>query len=122
MSARRLFTSGLAAVALMTTAPWVAAADAAVGVAVSKTSISALLRAKPVGRAALAAQRGGTDEAAGVSLNGTVSNTSAVNVTTGANTLAGGAFAGSNGLPMVVQNSGNNVLIQTSTIVNITVN
>ena len=35
------------------------------------------------------------------------------------NTVSSGAFAGTAGLPMVIQNSGNNVLIQNATIVNV---
>ena len=45
--------------------------------------------------------------------------TSASNVTTGSNVISDGAFAGIGGLPMVIQNSGNNVLIQNATIVNV---
>jgi hypothetical protein len=40
-------------------------------------------------------------------------------VATGANTIAGGAFSGMSGLPLVVQNSGANVLIQNAVIVNV---
>jgi hypothetical protein len=35
------------------------------------------------------------------------------------NVISDGAFSGSVGLPMVIQNSGNNVLIQNATIVNV---
>ena len=38
---------------------------------------------------------------------------------TGSNVIADGAFSGASGLPMVIQNSGNNVLIQSATIVNV---
>jgi len=41
-------------------------------------------------------------------------------VTTGANSISGSAFAGSSGISSVIQNTGNNVIIQDSTLVNIT--
>ena len=44
-----------------------------------------------------------------------------INVTTGANFITDGAFSNAGGVPMVVQNTGNNVLIQNSTILNIQV-
>lgn len=43
----------------------------------------------------------------------------AYNLTTGGNLISEGAFAGSSGFATVIQNSGNNVLIQNSTIVNV---
>ncbi len=52
-------------------------------------------------------------------LNGTVSNNSAVDVITGSNYIANGSFSNSSGFPMVVQNSGSNVLIQNATIINL---
>ena len=54
-------------------------------------------------------------------LTGKLSNTSASNLTTGSNTITEGSFANSNGLPIVIQNSGNGVLIQNSTILNLNV-
>ena len=52
-------------------------------------------------------------------LNGAVSGNSAMAVTTGANVITEGAFSNASGLPMVIQNSGANVLIQNATIVNV---
>lgn len=52
-------------------------------------------------------------------LSGTVSNDSAVNVLTGSNVVRDGSFANAAGIPTVIQNSGANVLIQNSTIVNV---
>ncbi len=52
-------------------------------------------------------------------ITGTVSGNSASNVSTGANSISGNAFQGATGLPSVVQNTGNNVLIQTGVIVNV---
>ncbi|CAJ0814783.1 hypothetical protein [Ralstonia flaminis] len=52
-------------------------------------------------------------------LSGTVSNDTAVNVATGSNIVGGGSFANAAGIPTVIQNTGANVLIQNSTIVNV---
>jgi hypothetical protein len=70
----------------------------------------------------LAKFSGGTDTTTTTStmtLNGTVSNNTDVDVMTGLNSIAGGSLAGSAGIPMVIQNSGDNVLIQNATIVNV---
>ncbi|WP_354687689.1 hypothetical protein [Cupriavidus necator] len=52
-------------------------------------------------------------------LHGTVADNAAVNVLSGANSIADGAFANSAGIPTAIQNSGSNVLIQNATIVNV---
>jgi hypothetical protein len=52
-------------------------------------------------------------------INGTVSNDSASQVVTGNNAITGDAFSSASGLPSVIQNSGNNVLIQNGVIVNV---
>lgn len=52
-------------------------------------------------------------------LSGSVANNSAVQVMTGSNSIAEGSFANASGLPMVIQNSGANVLIQNATIINV---
>jgi hypothetical protein len=68
----------------------------------------------------LAKLSGGTDTTSStMTLNGTVSNNSDTDVVSGLNSIGGGSFAGSAGIPMVIQNSGNNVLIQNATIVNV---
>jgi len=54
-------------------------------------------------------------------LNGIVSDNQAYNLVTGGNSISDGAFAGTSGMPTVIQNSGNNVLIQNATIVNVQV-
>jgi hypothetical protein len=54
-----------------------------------------------------------------MNLSGTVSDDSASQVTTGTNAITGDSFAGASGLPSVIQNSGNNVLIQNGVIVNV---
>jgi hypothetical protein len=76
---------------------------------------------KPVDVRVLERRRGGTDVINDSRLKGVVSNNQAINVTTGGNIITEGAFAGTQGLPLVVQNSGNNVLIQNATIVNVQV-
>jgi len=48
-----------------------------------------------------------------------VANNSAFNVMTGSNSIADGSFTNSSGFPMVIQNSGSNVLIQNATIINL---
>lgn len=52
-------------------------------------------------------------------LDGLVRDNQAYNLTTGGNLISEGAFAGTSGFATVIQNSGNNVLIQNSTIVNV---
>lgn len=76
--------------------------------------------AAPVGAKLLEGQRGGADVRVvnASTTDGAVHDNEAYNVRTGSNWISGGALAGSAGIPVVVQNSGNNVLIQNSTIVN----
>jgi hypothetical protein len=76
---------------------------------------------KRIDSASLAAQRGGTQVLNDMKLRGVVADNQAINVTTGGNQISDGAFAGAAGIPMVIQNSGNNVLIQSATIVNVQV-
>ncbi len=76
---------------------------------------------KPVSAQQLGAKRGARDVKV-VNLNdvrGSVHNNTAIDVVTGSNAITNGAFAGSSGFPMVVQNTGANVLIQNSMILNI---
>jgi len=53
--------------------------------------------------------------------DGLVLGNAAINNRTGANTIAGDAFVGASGMIHSVQNTGNNVLIQNSTIINVSV-
>lgn len=77
---------------------------------------------KPIASSALAARRGGDDRVFNDNkLKGVVADNKASNLTTGMNVISEGAFAGSSGLSTVIQNSGNNVLIQNATIVNVQV-
>jgi hypothetical protein len=89
------------------------------------TTAGAFQRALP--DAALAAQRGGAaaEEAPevwnSITINGRADNISVNNAITGDNIVGGGSFSGSSGFPTVIQNSGNGVLIQNATIINVTV-
>ncbi len=70
----------------------------------------------------LAISRGGTEVVVNDLLTaGEVNNNKASHLTTGNNYISDGSFAGATGFPTVVQNSGNNVLIQNATIVNLQV-
>jgi len=79
-----------------------------------------LLAAEPLGASTLADERGGA-QLSSANLTGVVAGNGAYNTVTGNNTISTGAFANASGLPVVIQNSGNNVLIQNSTIVNVQV-
>lgn len=79
------------------------------------------LGVKAVDAKTLAARRGGTEVLNDMTLKGVVADTRASNLNTGNNVIADGAFTGTVGLPMVIQNSGNGVLIQNATIINLQV-
>ncbi|WP_432649006.1 hypothetical protein [Janthinobacterium tructae] len=100
-------------------------------IAAPPTSLTALMPlmvdgifAGDLGRAAGASvldqARGGTDTITNEArLSGFVTGNSASYVSTGANTIDGAAFANASGIPIVIQNSGANVLIQNATIINL---
>ena len=70
--------------------------------------------------ATLSGLRGGTEtQTNDILSSGGVGQNDANHLTTGSNFVDGGAFTNDTGFPTVVQNSGNNVLIQNSTIVNL---
>jgi hypothetical protein len=79
----------------------------------------------PFSMAALAPERlervrGGADAVWNdMKLSGAVSGNTAVNVATGSNIITNGSFSSASGLPIAIQNSGANVLIQNATIVNV---
>jgi hypothetical protein len=78
------------------------------------------LAANVIDDATLATSRGGSDSHLDQNnSSGTVQGNVATNLTTGSNSISQGAFSNSSGIPMVIQNSGNNVLIQNSTILNL---
>lgn len=68
---------------------------------------------------------GGSDTTNNVTqqtVTGTMSDTEAKNTVSGGNIISDNALSGASGLPMVIQNSGNNVLIQNATTVNVRMN
>ena len=67
----------------------------------------------------LAALRGGTETSNDQTLRGNVGSNVATDVVSGANSISAGSFASSSGIPIVIQNSGANVLIQNATIINL---
>jgi hypothetical protein len=56
-----------------------------------------------------------------MNVRATLSDNQANNNVNGANTIDGGSFTQASGFTSVIQNSGNNVIIQDSTIVNVTI-
>lgn len=78
---------------------------------------------QPVPIDSLLDQRGGAqDTHNAMTLTGTTASNSATQVVTGTNAISAGAFAHMSGLPVVIQNSGANVLIQNALIVNLQMN
>ncbi len=75
---------------------------------------------EPVALGQLDDFRGGADLVKNdMQLSATVANNSATHVISGNNSITDGAFANMSGLPMVIQNSGSNVLVQNATIINV---
>lgn len=68
---------------------------------------------------ALAVQRGGAGTLSDMSLGGVVANNDASHLVTGSNFVSDGSLTGNAGFATVVQNTGNNVLIQNATIINL---
>jgi hypothetical protein len=93
----------------------------------AENAVDAGTRAQPVAAPELAQRRGGTDSHADnlaqtrndMRLDGAVGANTAVNVVSGANRIDSGSFANMAGIPVVIQNSGANVLIQSATIINL---
>ena len=77
--------------------------------------------ATPVSDATLAQYRGGHIETNTNNLDGQFYNNQAIANVTGSNLVTGSSFAGASGLSTIIQNSGNNVLIQNATILNLRV-
>lgn len=70
----------------------------------------------------LETQRGGSDlHLSEIHAAGSVSEVQAYDLVTGHNIVSDNALAGAAGLPMVIQNSGNGVLIQNAVILNVQV-
>jgi hypothetical protein len=133
MCLRKLFIGTYAFIASLATSGWVGAAEQCDADMLSAAAMLSPVKLQPATVAAhdpvfgsplknarLEAQRGGQDLVVNdQKLKATVTDNVASNLTTGNNVISEGAFAGTNGLPMVIQNSGNNVSIQNSTILNL---
>lgn len=107
--------------ALHHTPPAFSAEQAPAGNAVQAEAPSPF-SASAIDETALESLRGGAESITlnDMKLNGTVADTHASNLVTGHNFVTDGSLAGNAGLTTVVQNSGNNVLIQNATIINLT--
>ncbi|MDQ3061217.1 MAG: hypothetical protein M3R45_17175 [Pseudomonadota bacterium] len=78
---------------------------------------------KPVATELLERHRGGSDSVHNdMTLTGTTTGNTAIQVATGNNAIGSGSFAGMSGLPVVIQNSGANVLIQNAVILHLEIN
>lgn len=77
----------------------------------------------PVSASTLEKGRGGAlnVQSSDQRLASTVAGHAAIDVVTGSNTISEGAFGNSQGLPMLIQNTGNNVSIQNATVINVTI-
>ncbi len=108
---------------LISATPAVAEDDIVIPTAQANLPLQNAFGVKVLDQKILAKQRGGTDPGvlSDLKLNGVVSDNRASNLTTGNNAITDGALSGISGVPLVVQNSGNNVLIQSATIINVQV-
>ena len=77
---------------------------------------------KPVDAKALDKYRGGQAVSNEMELSGVTAGNAANNVATGSNAISSGSFANMNGLPVVIQNTGANVLIQNAVILHLQMN
>ena len=73
----------------------------------------------PVSANALASHRGGDLTITDTKLSGVTADNSANQVVTGTNAIGGGSFANLSGIPVVIQNTGANVLIQNAVTLNL---
>ena len=93
--------------------------------AAAQTSVAPKDRAapwKPVDAKALDKYRGGQAVSNEMELSGVTAGNAANNVATGSNAISSGSFANMNGLPVVIQNTGANVLIQNAVILHLQMN
>ena len=78
---------------------------------------------QPLPDSALGGLSGGTDTTVNdMRLSGTTAGNTAHQVSTGNNAITDGAFSAMSGIPVVIQNTGANVLIQNAVILNLQVN
>ena len=104
---------------------WQASAQVPEAPSLEATSSSTAIFGEPITGSALQTLRGGTNTVTTVNdmwLNGTTSSNSASQVATGSNAISSGSFANLNGIPIVIQNTGANVLIQNAVILNLQMN
>jgi len=101
-----------------TTPEAVPAATLEVKPAPDRAGPGSLIKGRRLSPHALSVSRGGTS-VNDMKLRGVVADNQAVNVSTGGNLISEGALSNAVGVPMVIQNTGNNVLIQNATIVNV---
>lgn len=78
----------------------------------------------PVSDSRLDGERGGTDYGPQLIINrndvkANMQGNHAYDNVTGNNSITGNAFAGASGIPIVMQNTGNNVIMQNAVIVNV---
>lgn len=107
---------------LLATAPFLAATAARGDPAAAQKSLAPAGFAEAVPDSELAAHRGGTTTISNLNdLNASVYNNTALDSVTGSNYVTDGALTGNSGFSTVIQNSGNNVLIQNATILNLQV-
>lgn len=117
----RSFTAAMAllSAALLTSPAAADSADAPVSLAPAQSAFVATA----VDTATLESYRGGSAQVHNdMELTGTTANNTAQHVNTGNNAISAGAFANMNGIPVVIQNSGANVLIQNAVIVHMQMN
>ena len=111
-------------VALLATCGSVGSARAA-GLGAGDSPLAFAQSANAVDTAVLAEARGGTDvhdvQLSKIWANGQVSEVQAYDLVTGSNIVSEGSLANASGMPMLIQNSGNGVLIQNAVILNVEV-
>ncbi|MEJ8855268.1 hypothetical protein WKW79_11850 [Variovorax robiniae] len=90
--------------------------------AIAAADQAAAFVAMPADEDTLSASRGGAQTTNEATLTGTTADNYARNVNTGSNSIGGGSFENMSGLPVVIQNTGANVLIQNSMILNLQMN
>ena len=95
-----------------------------IGVYVAAARVEGAASANDLGQgvdnATLAGLSGGAETVEqNTNLTGTMTNDSASHIYSGDNIVSGNAFAGEAGVPVLIQNSGSNVLIQNATVLNV---
>jgi hypothetical protein len=98
--------------------------NSSIGVYVAAARVEGAAGANDLGQgvdnATLAGLSGGAEIVEqNTNLTGTMTNDSASHIYSGDNMITGSAFAGEAGVPVLIQNSGSNVLIQNATVLNV---